>query len=363
MRIALALPGLHRVNRGAETAFQALGQALSDRHHEVTLFGTGAPRSDAGYRFAQSKMIPRERFEGWPTFPPLRSPFSYEELTWIPGLMRNLRRRDFDVTLTCSFPFTNFAMRLPSRHRPAHVFVTENGDWPAFSDHLEFRLFSCDGMICTNAVYYERNRERWPSALIPNGVDADRFAPGPAARGDFGIPDDAPVVLMVSALNPNKRVDVAIRAVAAIDRAVLVIAGDGPLRAEIDALGRDLLGERYMRIEVDSARMPDLYRSADAVLHTALEESFGNVYVEALAVGVRVVAHRSPHTEWILGDSPLLVDTTSIDDTRAGLRLALDADGRGDRPSPHSARRFAWAAVAEQYEEFLTMIVEQRKNR
>jgi glycosyltransferase involved in cell wall biosynthesis len=359
MRIALALPGLHRVNRGAETAFQSLGDALSNRNHDVTLFGTGAPRSETGYRFVQSRVAPRERFENWPSFPPLRSPYLYEELTWIPGFLRNFRPRDFDVTVTCSFPFTNLVLRTPRPHRPPHVFVTENGDWPAQTNRFEYRLFSCDGMVCTNAAYFERNKERWRSALIPNGVDLDRFTPGAGDRASFGIPESANVILMVSALNPNKRVDAGIRAVAALDDSVLVVAGDGPLRREIDALGQELLGDRFIRIEVDSLRMPDLYRSANVVLHTTKSESFGNVYVEALASGNPVVGHRSAHTEWILGDSPLLVDTTSIEDTTAALRRALDNSAHS--AVAESAQRFSWNVVAEQYETFLETVIAQRK--
>jgi glycosyltransferase involved in cell wall biosynthesis len=349
------------VNRGAETAFQSLGEALSKRNHEVTLFGVGAPRSATGYRFAKSNSVARERFERWPSFPPLRSPYLYEELTWIPGLLRNFRPSEFDVTITCSFPFTNLALRIPRKHRPAHVFVTENGDWPAQSNQYEYRWFSCDGMVCTNAEFFDRNKDRWPSALIPNGVDVEHFAPGVGSRESFGITPVAPIVLMVSALNPNKRVDVGVRAVAALDDAVLVVAGDGPLRAEIDELGKRLLGDRYVRIEVESSRMPDLYRSAAAVLHTTKYESFGNVYVEALAAGIPVVAHRSPHTKWILGDSPLLVDTASIDETTAAIRRALDSPDAA--ASVQSAQRFAWDVVAEQYESFLTDIVEARRAR
>lgn len=360
MKIALALPGLHRVNRGAETAFESLAVALAHRGHSLTLFGTGTPRDESPYDFRQSSMTARERFEKWPKFPPLRDPFRYEELTWIPGLVRNFRPSEFDVSMTCSFPFTNLALRLPRRERPPHVFVTENGDWPALSNRLEYRLFSCDGIVCTNASYHERNREKWRSELIPNGVDLERFAPGDGDRESFELPTDAPVVLMVSALNTNKRVDMGIRAVAELDDAVLVVAGDGPLRESIDALGAELLGNRFRRLTIDSDRMPALYQSADAVLHTTVSESFGNVYVEAMASGVPLVGHRSAHTEWILGDSPLLVDTMSLDATVEALRVALSAAGR-DAVDVAAAQRFDWSAVAERYETFLNNVVAERK--
>ena len=123
-------------------------------------------------------------------------------------------------------------LRRPSSHghRPQHVFVTENGDWPAYANQSEYRFFSCDGLVCTNPDFYERNRVRWRSKLIPNGVDCSRFSPGPGERGAFGLPKDRLVVLMVSALIPSKFIDVGIEAVSQIPDAHLVVAGTGPLR-------------------------------------------------------------------------------------------------------------------------------------
>lgn len=357
MRIAFALPGLHRVNRGAETAFEALGGALAERGHRVTLFGSGDQYADAPYEFVHVRSLPRERFERWPTFPPLRSPVLWEELAWIPGFLRAYRPGDFDVVVTCSFPFVNTALRL--RNGPAHVFVTENGDWPAVSNRLEYRWFGCDGLVCTNATYEERNRSEWAVSLIPNGVDTERFAPGPADRSQFDVPEGPPVVLMVSALDGGKRVDAGIRAVAELPDAILVVAGDGPMRNELDRLAAALLPGRFHRLTVTSDRMPELYRIADVVLHTTLLESFGNVYVEAIASGTPLVAHRSPHTEWIAGDSDLLVDTESIEDTSDALRRGLARGSDDTLVDP----RFAWATIAEDYEEFFARIIDDRDAR
>jgi len=50
--------------------------------------------------------------------------FAYEDLTFIPGLLMNYRPSDYDVTVTCSYPFTNWALRRPElrKRRPPHVF-------------------------------------------------------------------------------------------------------------------------------------------------------------------------------------------------------------------------------------------------
>ena len=59
--------------------------------------------------------------------------------------------------------------------------------------------------------------------------------------------------------------------------------------------------------------MPELYHSADVLLHMSQTESFGNIYVEAMCSGLPIVAHDSAVTRWILGeDHPGLVDTTDL---------------------------------------------------
>ena len=96
------------------------------------------------------------------------------------------RPADYDATVTCGFPFTNWMLRRPTLGaRPLHVFVTQNGDWPAVSDDHEYRWFGCDGLVCTNPDYAERNAARWTVATIPNGIDPARYAAGRADRAHW----------------------------------------------------------------------------------------------------------------------------------------------------------------------------------
>ena len=97
---------------------------------------------------------------------------------------------DVDVTITCGYPFTNLLLTRAdtARARPAHVFVTRKGDYPATSYRAEYRYFRCDGLVCTNPEYEARNRHQWRTALIGNGVDVGLFAPGPSRRAASGSP-------------------------------------------------------------------------------------------------------------------------------------------------------------------------------
>jgi glycosyltransferase involved in cell wall biosynthesis len=359
MRVLFALPGLHKYSRGAEVAFIAIAKELATAGHTVTLIGSGHAKTDTPYRFLRAGSITRETFERFPHIPGFRSDTSYEELTFVPTLLAHYRPADYDVTLTCSYPFTNLALRHPVRagRRPCHIFVTENGDWPAYSQKSEYRYFGCDGLVCTNPEFYERNKTRWRCRLIPNGVDCDRFHPGHVHRQDFGVPLDRFLVLMVSALVPNKRVEKGIEAVSRVPGAHLLLAGDGPLRNAIDEAAARLLPGRFTRLTVPVEKMPELYRSADVFLHLCKDESFGNVYLEALASGLPVIAHDSAHTRWILGDDEFFVDSDDADKIAQHIELAHEAPASMRMQRVAKAAAFSWTKIGEMYAQFLAEIV------
>jgi glycosyltransferase involved in cell wall biosynthesis len=363
MKVLFALPGLHRYNRGAETAFISIAKELAKAGDSVTLIGSGDPHLVAPYRFLHAHSVAREAFESFPAMPPFRSEYIYEELTFAPALLRRYKPSEFDVTVTCSYPFVNWVLRRPSwRGRPPHVFVTQNGDWPVSAGKYEYRFFGCEGVVCTNPDFYERNKEHWFCRMIPNGVDCERFRPGEPRRSEFGLPADRPIVLMVSALISSKRVECGIEAVSRIPGAHLVVAGDGPLRGTIDALGARLLPGRYTRVQVSPERMPMLYRSADAFLHLSKEESFGNVFVEAMACGIPVVAHDSPRSRWLVGETEFLVDTDDVEAVAEHIELAFRSTEVERQIRVRRADAFSWPTIGKMYREFLGDVITKSKS-
>ena len=66
----------------------------------------------------------------------------------------------------------------------------------------------------------------------------------------------------------------------------------------------------------------------DVFLHTSIEESFGMVLVEAMAMGIPVIAGKSSGgPQWILNEGGgLLVDITNIDDVKDALQSLLETD-------------------------------------
>jgi L-malate glycosyltransferase len=146
--------------------------------------------------------------------------------------------------------------------------------------------------------------------VIHNPVDLARFHPGAAdgsvVRRELGIDPGATVLAVIAQLTPWKGQDDAVRALAGLrDRgheATLLLAGSAKFAAagtQYDnvAFERDLhllveeldLGER-VRFLGERSDVPAVLAATDLLLMPSWREAFGRIAVEAMAVGVPVVA-------------------------------------------------------------------------
>lgn len=362
MRLLFALPGFHRYDRGAEVALLAVADLLANSGEAVTVAGSGQPRPGTAYHFEHVDAVPRERFEHWPQFPPLRSETTWEDASFSLNLLRVYEPNAYDAVITCAFPFTHWVLRRPTKNKPLQIFVTQNGDWPAFENRSEYRSFACDGLICTNPDYFERNKAKWNCALIPNGVDLARYKPGLGDRSRFGLPLDKKIILMVSAIIDSKRVLDGIRAVSRLESVFLVVAGDGPLRDDAHTLANSLMPGRFKRMSLDTNDMPALYQSVDAFLHLSLLESFGNVFLEAWASGLPIIGHDSERLRWILGSNIEFLCDTENENALVDMLRATLAKGRKRHSIGQDIGRFAWASIAGQYSEFIQRLIAERRS-
>jgi glycosyltransferase involved in cell wall biosynthesis len=142
---------------------------------------------------------------------------------------------------------------------------------------------------------------RHRTVVIRNGVDAQALSPGapdPVVRSEMTSDLDAPLLLVLSRLDPRKRVDHVIRAVAALPSELsntrLAIAGAPSLDAEngprLKKLGQELLGERVTFLGSRSD-VAELLRAADALALASSLEGLPLSVLEAQACGLPVVAY------------------------------------------------------------------------
>lgn len=194
---------------------------------------------------------------------------------------------------------------------------------------------------------------------IPCGVDLDHFRPEGAA-----LPRTARRrVITVSRLVPRKGVDDAIRAIALVPDAELLIAG-GPASARMDT-DTEVRRLRTLALEAGVAdrvrflgpvgreEMPALMRSADALIALPWYEPFGITPVEAAACGLPVVAAAvGGLTDTVVHEmTGLLVPPHSPQLAAAAVRRLLDDEILRQRLAREAARRaerkYGWDRIAE----------------
>ena len=205
--------------------------------------------------------------------------------------------------------------------------------------------------------------EGWPrekAHYLPNFVTAET-AP-PVARASLFTPRRAPIVLALGRLHPNKAFDTLIEAMARVPDAYLWLAGEGPLRQELEGAAERVAVKPRLRFLGWRDDVAALYAACDVVVCPSRVEPLGNVVIEAWAQARPVVATDSlgPGTLIQHMETGVLVPVDDADSLGHAIRLVL----RDESLRQHIVQagraayeaRFTEAAVVRQYLEFFTRI-------
>ena len=278
---------------------------------------------------------------------------------WISGAVGHRLKHALDRPLVATF------------HTLARV-KAEAGfdDEPEHRARLEHEIIDCaDLMLASTAEERLQLAELYgaePSRIeiVPPGVDHSMFRPsrgeGALLRERLGL-EDRPLLLFVGRIQPLKGVDVAIRALAALDdrRTTLVVVGgpSGPSGAAESNRLHHLVVELGLDDRVvflppqPHDTLADFYRAADVCVVPSRSESFGLVALEAAACGTPVVAAavgglRSLVVDGVTG---FLVDGHEPADYAVPLSLLLrDRDLAIEMGEAAVARsgRYSWSITA-----------------
>jgi phosphatidylinositol alpha-mannosyltransferase len=206
--------------------------------------------------------------------------------------------------------------------------------------------------------------------IVPNGIDVGRFErPAAIPEAMRGV---ARYVLFVGRLEPRKGVDALIRAMAGVRErvagATLVVVGDGPDRAALEAAASAGGVPVSFVGRVSDDDLPAYYRAADVVCSPARGgESFGIVLLEAMAAGRPVVATRIEGYTELLADADCgrLVepgDPGQLAGTIAALLEDRDACQTLGRRGAAFARRYDWTAIAGRLESVYSSVAASGQN-
>ncbi len=191
---------------------------------------------------------------------------------------------------------------------------------------------------------------------IPNGVDADMFAPDAearrATRSELGLGVDTPVALFVGGDWQRKGLRFAVEALADAPRWHLVVAGSGD-REPLLTRARSQQTAARVHFLGPVNDMPRLYAMADAFVLPTAYETFSLVSYEAAASGLPLLVTRVSGVEDVLQDgrNGWFIGPDAADIARRLQQLSADpelAQTMGQR-AREAVLPYSWKAMAQGY--------------
>lgn len=348
---------------GAERALVELVERIDRRQFDPKVYCLGPrPAGNAG------SLAQRIEQAGAPLVT-----FGASRAWHLPGLLRNLRR-GLEVDrpqIVQSFLFhANFAASLAARRaRVPHVLtgirVAERGrPW-----HLKLARWADPGVerhVCVSESVREFSQVegRLPAEkliVIPNGVDAERFAAAaPDSLTALGLPLGRRAIVCVGRLEAQKNLPWLFELLPGIFQALpehdLVLLGDGPDRGPLQRLAARLGVSERLHFAGYRADVAEILAASDLLVLPSRWEGMPNVVLEAMAAGKPVVA-----TD-VEGVSEALGPAAAQQVVRAGHGEAFAAKVRGLLKQPQLAmelgranqarvrQHFTWQATVAAYE-------------
>ncbi len=146
-------------------------------------------------------------------------------------------------------------------------------------------------------------RYRRRARVITNAVDVPPSADRAAVRARYGIPDDELVVLAAGALDEQKNHQVLVRAMGAVPEARLVIAGEGPMRARLEALAAEHGTRLHLLGQVSPDEVLELGAAADLYVMPSRVEGRSLALLDAVSAGLPVVLSDIAQNVEVMGDA------------------------------------------------------------
>lgn len=342
------------IGGGGATAARVLAEALVRTGHEVDLLTAGMPGLPAEETVGGVRVL---RVAGWRRRRHYST--SAEQASFLlPMLRRGLAlaadgRYDL-IHAHFVVPTGTVARWIGRQHQLPYVVTAHGSDVPGYNPDRfaslhrliapAWRAVVADAAAVTSPSAFVRTliqrRAPLPVELIPNPHDAQ----APAAR------PKRQRVLAAARLVQRKGIQHLIAALAGLGQeAECVIAGDGPLRPELEAAAR----AQGLAIEftgfLSREALAELYASASIFVLPSLQENFPMVLLEAMSAGCAVITTDHPGCVEVVGGAALIVPAGDSAALGGAIRTLLADPARLaalQQAGRERASRFASARVA-----------------
>ncbi len=284
---------------------------------------------------------------------------------------RRLRQEQDHDLVHAFFGFPSAWLCYRSRARLPYMISLRGSDVPGQNARLQrdYKILAplfrriwqhADVLVACSQGLRERARRFLPAVavdVIPNGVDLDRFVPGPG--WDRDRPQDQCLrLLTVGRLSETKRVDLLIETVeilAGSDRPVqLTIVGAGSQHGRISRMVRARsLGSRvHMTGRLGQECVTQDYQEHDLLVSASVQEGMSNAMLEAMAAGLPIVTTVCEGLDELIRDNGVIVDKAEaplLARAISGLLSDSRTYPRMSRAARERAAQFSWAGAARHY--------------
>ncbi|MBA1392553.1 glycosyltransferase family 4 protein [Lactobacillus sp. XV13L] len=370
---------------GVASSVKTLKEALEEQGHNVFIFTTTDPHLEKGmveanvFRFSSVPFISftdrrvafRGFFEATKIAREVKLDVVHTQTEFALGMMGKYVAHQLKIPAIHTYHtmYEDYLHYVLNGHllRPYHV-----------KQFTSVFLKNMDGVIAPSTrvqALLRRYKVTIPMKVIPTGVDVASLKK-PAThdvRSELGISPDAPVLLTLSRIAEEKKINRILNVMPEIvdefPYVQLVIAGDGP--------GVEVLQEQVERLtlednviftgDVPHSDVGSFYQMADLFVSASDTETQGLTYIEALAAGTRCVVYDTDYTEGVFNDASLGTVFTRPSEMRDQIlfylrqgRQAIPEDKLTAKLDQISARRFG-SEVHRFYEEVIANYQESSK--
>lgn len=340
------------VHRGAERSVSELALKLSQKHKVVVIQGKKENKSYQTY-VVDIHLVKRKDASGTTSRKLFLDYYSRRILLFTLKAIPYLWHGNFDVVIPTNGGWQSVVCRLFTWIKKSKLVIVGRAgkgwdDW--------FNILcrpDCFVVLSPALLSWAKRRSLGVKVIqIPNCVNLSKFSPQIPAKSLRLKP---PVVIAVGALTPWKRLHLTVKAVAGLKNTSLLIVGDGDEKEKLIKMGKKLLGKRFLLTSATHDEMSFYYPAADVfTLPVKKEESFGNVFLEAMACNLPIVAPDDQTRRFIVGNAGFYVDPEDTKAYAKALENAIDTDFSS---TPRKqAEKFSCDKIAAKYEKLFEKI-------
>jgi glycosyltransferase involved in cell wall biosynthesis len=252
--------------------------------------------------------------------------------------------------------FCNISRRIAVQHNPVQTYpkVAKWVDWMLGTTAFYSANIAVSQVVVDSVVKYPiqyKNKLK----KIYNGIP--KLEPqnsGEKVRANWSLPANAPLLISVGRLARQKNQATLIELLRHLSEAHLLLIGEGELRDSLhkQVTALQLEDKVHFLGEMKSQDVLDLLSVSDVFVFPSLYEAMPMALVEAMSLGLPIVAGDIPAMREVLDDAGIIVPSESAEEIAKAVRQVLDSSEIANRLRQSSFKRASLFSVEKMVESY-----------